>query len=84
MYRVDDELKVDFHHEAWIVPFAQKEMVYSFMKGIIPKYQIFIDNTLPHLLKKFQMLSLTFVQTILVKTKKCYFNPNLGIFLMSC
>ncbi|MGI6481646.1 MAG: hypothetical protein ACOX08_00020 [Methanobacterium sp.] len=54
MYRVDDELKVDFHHEAWIVPFAQKDMVYSFMEGIIPKYQIFIDNTLPHLLKKFQ------------------------------
>lgn len=54
MYEIDNDLKIDLGRKSLILPFAQSEMVHSFMQGVIPEYQYLIDKSLYLLMEKFQ------------------------------
>ena len=50
-YKKDEEqsTKINFENDAIIIPFAQKEMVATFMTGVDPSYQIAIEKDLQQL-----------------------------------
>lgn len=54
MYRAEETININFCQTALIAPFAQREMVHSFMEGIIPEYQELINNSLYILMQEFQ------------------------------
>ena len=45
----DQSTKIDFENDATIIPFAQREMVATFMTGVEPSYQIAIEKDLQQL-----------------------------------
>jgi hypothetical protein len=46
IYKVDKTYKIDTQHSASIIPFAQSEMVHTFMEGIDPDYKKQIEENL--------------------------------------
>ncbi|HPS31330.1 MAG TPA: hypothetical protein PLZ43_13810 [bacterium] len=55
-YASDKSVKVDVNHNAAIIPFAQFEMVGSFMEGIDPYYQNFIEKQIHTAMQKLESL----------------------------
>jgi len=62
-YKLDIEQKIDFNTEAIIIPFAQKEMVQTFMEGVHPEY---ISIEIEYLKKVFDQ----FIEIIAENTDK--------------
>jgi hypothetical protein len=52
-YRLEHDNKIDFRTGAWIIPFAQTDMVHTFLRGIDPSYQWFVSRGVPIILEKF-------------------------------
>ncbi len=52
-YREDKHAKITFDNNATIVPFAQSEMVATFMEGVEPSYEIAIENFLSHIFNEY-------------------------------
>ena len=49
IYEVIDKDSISFENSAMIIPFAQREMVYSFMEGIKPEYEELLNTVLMHI-----------------------------------
>jgi hypothetical protein len=62
IYDNQDDLIIDFKNTAIIIPFAQGEMVHTFMEGVNPDYQRLIFDSLYDVFKQY-------TQTILDKLK---------------
>jgi hypothetical protein len=52
-YKKDRYLEIGFAASAWIVPFAQSEMVHTFMEGVDPGYEIAIENDLLEIFNRY-------------------------------
>lgn len=72
-YVVDKSVKIDFNTTASINPFAQSEMVFSFMEGIDPYYQDFIED---ELLKVFVSYSSNILDVIKNNSEQSKLNKN--------
>lgn len=49
-YRLDQEASIDHHTNATLVSFAQDEMVHTFMRGMEPNFQDFLNSYMRQLL----------------------------------
>lgn len=57
IYNVDKDITtVDFDNRATIIPFAQSEMVYTFMSGIDPDYESNIENFISEVINEYPKL----------------------------
>lgn len=63
-YSVRQKAKIDYSSGAVIVPFAQNEMVYTFMEGINPEYKEMIKGTLSDLLENYPRILLDSIEQI--------------------
>jgi len=52
-YREDKHIKIAFDNNATIVPFAQSEMVATFMEGVEPGYETAIENFLSRIFNEY-------------------------------
>jgi hypothetical protein len=52
-WKKDKYLEIDFGNDATIVPFAQSEMVATFMEGVEPGYEIAIEEYLSQIFEKY-------------------------------
>lgn len=52
-FKIDSEHKIDFESDAAIIPFAQSEMVATFITGIHPDYQIAITKDMFKILDEY-------------------------------
>ncbi len=52
-YKKYGHTKITFENGAAIVPFAQSEMVYTFMQGIEPNYNMILDEYLAQIFKEY-------------------------------
>jgi len=52
-YKIVRKVKIDLDNNASIIPFAQREMVYTFMEGVAPDYEDEIKGYLFHLISKY-------------------------------
>ena len=55
-YSIGRKAKIDFRKNAIIVPFAQSEMIQTFMEGVDPRYQVAIENLLSKFLSEFAVV----------------------------
>ena len=56
VYDVQEKSTVDFENRATIIPFAQSEMVYTFMSGIDPDYEENIENFISEVINEYPKL----------------------------
>jgi hypothetical protein len=68
IYSGRQEMKIDFENSAAVVPFAQQEMVVTFMEGINPDYQNLIAKSLTSLIAEYTKIILDKLES--TKTKK--------------
>ncbi len=55
-YREDKHIEITFDNNASIVPFAQSEMVATFMEGVEPGYETVIENFLSRIFNEYPQL----------------------------
>ena len=56
VYDVKDRVTIDFENSATIIPFAQSEMVYTFMSGIDPDYEENIESFISEVINEYPTL----------------------------
>lgn len=69
-YILEKKKSIDFETRAFIIPFAQKEMVYSFMEGIDPELDIEIDKFIMNILLEYPRRLVNNISQIDKKTKE--------------
>jgi len=55
-YSIVRNARIDFENNAIIIPFAQSEMIHTFMEGVDPRYQAAIENLLSKFLSEFAVV----------------------------
>ena len=68
-YRTEPPADVGINNPAWVIPFAQKEMVYAFMEGVDPRYQKKIESDMLDILKKYPKTVIDSAKFLDVKSK---------------
>lgn len=69
-YQADKNIKITFDNNATIVPFAQSEMVATFMEGVEPGYETVIENFLSHILNEYPQIIIDKIDKIDDNEKK--------------
>lgn len=68
-YRVDHEAKIDTDHNAMIIPFAQKEMVGTFIEGIDPLLNQFLNGYLSKVFEQYPPLLVNTIDNLTADEK---------------
>ena len=69
-YKMKDEIKITSEQNAVIVPFAQREMVSTFMTGIDPSYGAVIESSVLEIFQKYPKIIIENIESLADAEKK--------------
>jgi hypothetical protein len=60
--KCDKSVSINFNMSAAVLPFAQSEMVHTFMQGVDPDYQSIINRSIDDLLDRYSTMFMNFIK----------------------
>lgn len=69
-YKIFNKINISFNSKASVMPFAQSEMVNTFMEGVDPNYRIIKDNYIHQILNRYPEIVASHIHGYSAKEKK--------------